>query len=88
MLSFKKYNKKNPLVWGLFVKYSKEARKKGFKTYSAKGIFEIIRWHTEINGTEGFKLNNNYHPDYARKLMKTYPKFQGFFKIRERKSLM
>lgn len=59
----------------------------GFKIYSAKGIFEIIRWHTSAHGNDGFKVNNNYHPDYARKMMREFPSFYGFFKTRNLKAI-
>jgi len=86
MIDFKKYDKENPQIWEAFKKYSWEAKQRGFQYYSAKGIFEIIRWNTATNGSDGFKLNNNYHADYARKMMNVYPDFEGFFKVRELKA--
>lgn len=84
MIDFKKYDKENPEIWDAFVKYSKEAKyTKRFKNYSAKGIFEIIRWHSATSAKDGkFKLNNNFHADYARKMMSAYPDFKGFFRTR------
>ena len=87
MIDFASYDKENQAIWGLFVKYAIEAKEKGFKNYSAKGIFEIIRWHTGVSGNDGFKLNNNYHADYARKMMRMYPNFQGFFRTRTLKAI-
>ena len=86
MINFKKYDSENPEIWRMFIEFTKEAKQKGFNNYSAKGIFEIIRWHTGVNGNDLFKLNNNYHADYARKAMELYPEFKGFFKIRELKT--
>jgi len=86
MIDFKNYDNENPKIWDAFVRYSFDAKQKGFDCYSAKGIFEIIRWHTGITGNDGFKLNNNYHADYARKLMDKYPTFIGFFKTRKIKT--
>ena len=83
MMNFKKYDKDNPEIWEAFKKYSFQAKSKNFKNYSAKGIFEIIRWHTAINGNDVFKLNNNYHADYARKMMLYFPEFIGFFRVRK-----
>ena len=82
--NFEFYDKQNPHIWDLFVKYSFQAKNKGFKNYSSKSIFEIIRWHTKASGNDGFKINNNYTPFYARKIMKCYPEFEGFFRLRER----
>lgn len=80
--TFQEYDRENPQIWKAFVKYAKQAKARGFKHYSAKGIFEIIRWHTGVSGNGEFKLNNNYHAGYARKMMKMYPEFEGFFRIR------
>jgi hypothetical protein len=88
MINFEKYDKDNPQIWKAFQKFAWEAKSKGFKNYSAKGIFEIIRWHTGVasNGNDVFKLNNNYHADYARKMMAEFPVFDGFFRLRELKA--
>jgi hypothetical protein len=87
MINFNKYDQENPQIWQLFKKYTFEAKEKGFKNYSAKGIFEIIRWHTAANGNDSFKVNNNYTADYARKMMKYNPVLNGFFRLREMKAL-
>jgi hypothetical protein len=86
MIDFKKYDNENPQIWEQFKKYAFEAKVKGFTNYSAKGIFEIIRWHTAVSGNDAFKLNNNYHADYARKMMHEFPLFEGFFRVRELKA--
>jgi hypothetical protein len=86
MINFEKYDEENPQIWEAFKKFSLQARAKRFKNYSAKGIFEIIRWHTDTEGNDHFKLNNNYHADYARKMMKEHPEFEGFFRVRELKA--
>lgn len=71
----------------MFEETTLQAIKKGFKHYSAKGIFEIMRWHRGVSGNDRFKVNNNYTADYARKFMNQYPEFDGFFRCREIKSL-
>ena len=86
MITFNNYHKENPQIWEAFKKYSFEAKKKGFKHYSANGIFEIIRWHTDVQSRDKYKLNNNYRPDYARKMMDEFPEFKDFFRIRELKA--
>ena len=86
MIDFKKYDEENPQIWDEFKKYSFQAKARGFKNYSAKGIFEIIRWHTATEGNDMFKLNNNYHADYARKMIKEFKQFEGFFRLRELKA--
>jgi len=86
-MTFEQYDKASPEVWLLFQKFAAEAKQKGFRRYSAKGIFELIRWHTDAQGADRFKLNNIFHADYARKLMRLNPSFVGFFRIRELKKL-
>lgn len=86
MIDFKKYDSENPHIWNEFVKYAKQAKARGFKNYSVNGIFEIIRWHTAVSGNDTFKINDRYRPDYARKMMETYPAFAGFFRVRQLKA--
>lgn len=86
VIDFKKYDEENPQIWEAFKKYAFEAKAKGFKHYSANGIFEIIRWHTKVSGGGEFKISNNYRPDYARKLMRIYPDYKDFFAIKPLKA--
>ena len=82
MIDFRTYDIENPLIWQEFKKYSLQAKEKGFDNYSANGIFEIIRWNTTLKQRDKYKVNNNYRPDYARKMMNKFPEFQGFFRTR------
>jgi len=83
MIDFIKYHEDNPHIWKAFVKYSLIAKyKRGFKKYSANAIFEIIRWHTDIDSSDKYKVSNNFRPDYARKMMEEFPEFEGFFRVR------
>jgi len=86
-IDFEQYDKDNPRIWQVFLYYSIKTKAKGFSHYSAKAIFELCRWHEGIPmGEDGFKLNNIYTADYARKLMQTNPSFIGFFRTRKLKS--
>lgn len=87
MKTFEQYHKENPNIYKAFKHYAFMAKQKGYKNYSAKSLFEIIRWHTPTkkNG-EVFKINNNYAPDYARKIMQEYESFKGFFRVRTLKA--
>lgn len=86
-INFKKYDEQNPQIYEKFIHYARLTKAKGFKNYSANGIFELIRWHTGVKGTGAFKINNIYRPDYARKLMEEQPEeFDGFFRVREIKA--
>lgn len=44
MINFEQYHNENPHIWEAFVRFAKEAKQRGFKKYSANGIFELIRW--------------------------------------------
>ena len=84
MKPFTQYHNENPEIWKLFKKVTFEAIDKGFKSYGSKGIFEIIRWQKAGRIKEdGFKINNNYTADYARKFMIQFPSYKGFFRTRQ-----
>jgi hypothetical protein len=78
MKNFKKYDTEHPAIWKLFVKFAMEAKyEKKFKHYSAKGIFELIRWHTGAQGNDQYKINNNFHAHYARKFNENFKGCKG-----------
>ena len=83
-MSFEVYDENHPVIWRLFKQTALEAIRKGFKHYSSKSIFEVIRWNRggEIK-KDGFKINNNYTANYARKFMKEFPEHEGFFETRK-----
>jgi hypothetical protein len=84
MIDFKNYDEQNPQIWREFKRVCFVAKAKGFTNYSAKGVFEVIRWETQVSDdTTQFKVCNNFTPDYARKMMKEYPEFEGFFRIKQ-----
>lgn len=83
------FHEQHPDVWCLFTKFTKDRISKGFGHYSAKAIWERIRWETAAPADGwrlGFKLNNNFHAIYARWFMERYPKHNGFFRTRARPS--
>ena len=85
----REFHKKHPEVWDLFVTFTFDRIERGFKHYSVNGIFERIRWDVGNVGGDGiteFKLGNNHRPFYARRFMKKYPKYDGFFRTRIQKS--
>lgn len=93
---FDRYDRDNPHIWRLFVKFAFTAINRGYKHYSANGIFERIRWHIDVETNEWrpnpddpsmtLKLCNNHRAYYARKFHKTYPQHDGFFRTRELRS--
>ena len=79
------FHKAHPQVWSLFVTFTNEKISHGFTHYSAKGVFERIRWETDQaeNRSNEFKINNNFSSFYARAFMRRYPAHDGFFRTRQ-----
>lgn len=80
---FLKYHKENPHVYQEFKKLTFKTIQKGFKHYSARGIIQLLRWHTGVseNGT-GLKINDHRSMYYGRMFMNEYPEHDGFFRLR------
>jgi|TARA_X000001388_G_C2175889_1_gene101641 hypothetical protein len=83
------FHEANPEVWNMFVYFTQEIINKGYENYSVNAIFERIRWEKDMggDGTNQFKINNNYRAFYARRFMNKHPEYQGFFRTRELKSI-
>jgi len=79
------YDSDNPQIWVEFKNIAIELILKGREHYGAKSIFEVIRYHTAVKGKGEFEVNNNYTAYYARKFMREYPEYDGFFETREKK---
>jgi hypothetical protein len=80
---FTEFDKGNPEIFKTFKSFAGELLAAGRKQYSAKAIIERVRWDTDIKTAgSSFKINNNFAPYYARKLMHDCPIFKDFFKIR------
>lgn len=81
--AFCSYHEANPNVYMEFERMTLQTIAKGFQHYSAKGIFELIRWHTGTAAYKDcFKINNNYTPFYARMFEKAHPQHKDFFRKR------
>ena len=84
---FERFHAENPAVYKLFQQFAFRAIRRGLVHYSAKTIFEAIRFHADIvTKGESFKLNNNYTAYYARMFEKDYPEYKGFFEKRKVKT--
>lgn len=83
-LRFERFDAANPMVWELFVKFSRTALRAGRKALSSKLIVERIRWEVYVTtkSEDEFKINNNWTAFYARKFMARYPEYKGFFRTR------
>ncbi|QQV90919.1 hypothetical protein M1M24_gp48 [Polaribacter phage Freya_1] len=84
---FTAYHDANPGTYETFKKLAFESKKIGHPRFSARGLFQVMRW--KMGGKlkrDGFKYNNNYTPMYVRILEKEHPEFIGFFEKRQSKA--
>lgn len=84
---FTSYHLENPAVYETFKELTFKAINKGHKHFSARGLFQVMRF--KMGGKikdDGFKYNNNYTPFYVRLLENEYPKIKGFFEKRKSKA--
>lgn len=82
---FEEFHAAHPDVWQLFRRFATQIRDQGSNTYGAKSIMERIRWHyaTSSQGTETFKINNNFTSRYVRKMIEADPSYETFFETRK-----
>lgn len=82
--NFFKYHNENPEVYQLFKRYAQQMKQSGRRRYSAKAIFERVRWHYDIQTTgDDFKINNNYTAMYARLMIVEDNNWMSFFQLRK-----
>lgn len=85
---FDAFDAANPRVWQLFVRFTQERIRLGFRHYSADAILHRVRWDTDTVADDGsgFKINNNWTSFYARKWAAAYPQQADFFRRRRAKA--
>lgn len=83
---FWEFHRLNPHVYKAIVAEARHALDNNYKV-GINAICEHLRWHWRAR-TRGddYKLNNNWHPYYARLVMKRIPELDGFFELREQTS--
>jgi len=67
---FNKFDAEHPEFWREFSYRANVMFSQGFKHYSARTIFEVARWHSDLDSRgklNQYKINNNWIPFYARK---------------------
>lgn len=85
---FEAFDAKHPDVYQMFKKLAYQVRAKRTH-YSARHILSAISFHSAVDGrdVEKWKLNNNYSPYFARKLMREDAlNFGSFFETRKLKA--
>lgn len=84
--SFGVYHDANPHVYAKFKSLAIKAATRG-QRFGAKGILEVMRWQTSVEGNDMFKVNNNAAPYYARLFEDEYPQYAGYFRKRGLKNV-
>lgn len=80
---FKIFHKKNPQVWERFKEKAFRMKNTGRKKYSARTIFEVMRWESDLETVGSvFKISNDLIPIYCRLLIFNYPEFKDFFDLK------
>lgn len=80
-----KYDIENPQIWEMFVRFTFEAIQAGKKMFSAEAIINRLRWESVVTGNDDYKINNDLKPYFARKFVREYPQYDGFFEFRKSK---
>ena len=75
----------NTQAFPLFEKLANDIRNAGHTRYSAWALVQVMRFHSDLEQTESFKINNNYVALLARDLVEIDPSFEGFFVFRQTK---
>lgn len=82
---FRRFDAEHPDIFKEFRRYCRVLRDtRGFRHYSARTIISVMRFHSDVDGRpdDEFKLNNNWSPYYARKLVALDPSYRDFFQFR------
>lgn len=82
--SFEIFHADNPRIYELFKSYALRAIDANKKKASARMIIELIRWeyYIKTESDDGFKINNNFTPLYARKFIDDFPEYSELFNLR------
>ena len=82
---FLKFNRENPHVYHLFVRFTREAVSRwGSGVVGIRGVIDRARWEPGLQTTgRPYKLHENFSPFYARLIMYLNSDLQGVFTLRQ-----
>ncbi len=85
---FAEFHAQHPEVYAHLRSLALDLRRRGWRHYGIRSLWELTRWHFQIEREMGedFKMNDHFHSRYARLLMDSEPELAGFFELRELKS--
>lgn len=76
----------NPLIWRQFERFALDAINTRRKV-GAKAVMERVRWETEIERAEEFKVSNNWTAYYARIFALKHPAYRNYFDFKQVKGV-
>lgn len=80
---FEAFDAKNPNIYINFKRVANTAIMRGHKRLSAEFIINQLRWESPVGtNADPYKIPNWIKPFYARKYMREYPHYAGFFTTR------
>ena len=78
---FRVYHKDNLHIYAAFERFTFQAINSGRKYFSARAIYERLRWFTLIeDNSTVFKMSDHPMPFYARLFEINHPEHKGFFR--------
>jgi len=82
--AFEAFHEGNPHVWAEFERRALLLIGKGFKGFGARQIVESMRYFyaERVQSDDGFRINNNHVPFYARMFAERHPEHREFFRQR------
>jgi hypothetical protein len=85
---FERFHAACPEVFALYCRFAEELLAAGHTRGSSDWILGRIRWFYKVDSPRpgGFKINDHFTSRYARLLIRTDPRFKGFFELRELRS--
>ena len=84
-MRFLEFDRKYPWVYTSLHEMAVQLKGAGFKRYSMRTMWEVLRWQQDRKVAGGkWELNDHLAPFYARKLMRENPRLRDFFETRQR----
>ena len=87
-IAFEKFHADNPHVFMFFEERCAEAWQVGIRRMGMNLLLELFRWHgmMETRSSDGYRINQNYAPRYARRILEVHPEWDGLFELRALRS--
>lgn len=76
----------NPQIYAAFERLAYQVISKNRQHYSAKCLFHVVRWESDIGGQSDFKIDDGWISHYSRKFARLNPAYGDLFTQRTRVS--